>query len=301
LINQKKSIENIYSNFPTISCIMSVYNGEMFLNKAIDSILNQTFNDFEFIIINDNSTDSSRDIILSYNDSRIKFINNEINLGLTKSLNNGLNIAKGKFIARMDADDYSLPDRFEESLRLMSIGYKIVSLSAITNDGNRVGQIWNQKCMKYILLTYNPIVHSAVMFTSDIRYDESYRYAQDFELWSRFRMSVYKSEKVGVIFNKHQNQLSNKNRFEQLNNVKLIIKRNLTSINLFPTESQLNDLVKMRDNSKDDVQFYKTFKWLFISLLKHYPHELFTLLNYITIVKKGKKISFFKLLTCSKI
>jgi glycosyltransferase involved in cell wall biosynthesis len=92
---------------------MSVYNEEKYLSEAIESILNQTYSDFEFIIINDCSTDASCDIILSYIDKRIVFIENEINIGLARSLNKGIDIAKEKYIARMDADDISLPERFE--------------------------------------------------------------------------------------------------------------------------------------------------------------------------------------------
>ena len=102
---------------PTISVLMSVYNGELCLAEAIESILNQTFRDFEFLIINDGSTDSSWEIIQRYaeKDQRIVPITQE-NIGLTKSLNKGILIAKGEFIARQDSDDLSLPKRFDKQL-----------------------------------------------------------------------------------------------------------------------------------------------------------------------------------------
>ena len=90
---------------------MSVFNGEAFLKQAIESILNQTFTDFEFIIINDGSNDNTLSIIQNYTDSRITLINNEINLGLITSLNKGVSLAKAPLIARMDADDIAFPDR----------------------------------------------------------------------------------------------------------------------------------------------------------------------------------------------
>ena len=101
---------------PKISVIMPVYNMEKFLAKAIDSILNQTINNFEFIIINDGSTDNSLNILKSYNDKRIKIINNSKNLGIAKSLNKGKEVAVGEYIARQDADDISEPDRFFHQL-----------------------------------------------------------------------------------------------------------------------------------------------------------------------------------------
>ena len=100
--------------FPKISVIMAVYNSEKFLNESINSILNQTFKDFEFIIINDCSTDNSLKIIKEFikKDNRIKLINNERNLGAAGTRNEGLKIAKGKYIAILDSDDISYTQRF---------------------------------------------------------------------------------------------------------------------------------------------------------------------------------------------
>ena len=102
---------------PTISVIMPVFNGEQFLSKAIESILNQTFSDFELIIINDGSTDNTKKIIEKYKaiDKRI-IVKNQNNKGLTKSLNIAISITKGEYIARHDADDISLPHRFEKQI-----------------------------------------------------------------------------------------------------------------------------------------------------------------------------------------
>jgi glycosyltransferase involved in cell wall biosynthesis len=96
-----------------ISVVFAVYNSETYLKDAINSILSQTFEDFEFIIINDGSTDSSKEIILSYTDSRIVYVENEINRGLIYSLNRGLSQSRGKYIARMDADDIAFPQRLQ--------------------------------------------------------------------------------------------------------------------------------------------------------------------------------------------
>ena len=97
---------------PKISVLMPVYNGDQFLDKSIKSVLNQTFNNFEYIIINDGSTDDSLKIIKSFEDSRIKIINFSTNMGITAALNNGLNAAKGYYIARQDQDDISHLERF---------------------------------------------------------------------------------------------------------------------------------------------------------------------------------------------
>ncbi len=101
---------------PTISVVMPVYNGAKYLKEAIESVLNQSFKDFELILINDGSTDSSESIIKSFDEPRIVYLNNGGNLGLSKSFNKGIIAAKGTYIARMDADDVSLPNRFEIQL-----------------------------------------------------------------------------------------------------------------------------------------------------------------------------------------
>ncbi|HAS7841575.1 TPA: glycosyltransferase family 2 protein, partial [Vibrio cholerae] len=105
---------------PKISVVMSVYNGEKYLGEAIDSILKQTFSDFEFIIINDGSTDKTLEIIKSYmkKDDRIVLVSRE-NKGLIVSLNEGLDLAKGQYIARMDADDISIKSRFEKQIEFL--------------------------------------------------------------------------------------------------------------------------------------------------------------------------------------
>lgn len=103
----------------TVTVLMPVYNGEMYLREAIDSILHQTFTDFEFLIINDGSIDNSEAIILSYEDSRIRYEKNESNLKLITTLNKGIDLANGKYIVRMDADDISNPDRIEKQVAFL--------------------------------------------------------------------------------------------------------------------------------------------------------------------------------------
>ncbi|MDR1764349.1 MAG: glycosyltransferase [Dysgonamonadaceae bacterium] len=102
-----------------ISVLLPAYNAEKYLREAVDSILNQTFTDFELLIVNDGSTDSTEEIILSYSDSRIRYEKNDGNHGLIYTLNRGLTLCKGKYIARMDSDDIALPDRFQAQFDYM--------------------------------------------------------------------------------------------------------------------------------------------------------------------------------------
>ena len=185
-----------------ISVIMSNYNtDEEYLRAAIESVLNQTYENFEFIIVDDCSTNNSIEVIESYRDSRIRLIKNEENLGLTKSLNVALKTARGQYIARMDADDVCLPQRFEKQVLFLSQNPEyIVCGTAAEFVG--VWQKYNSKKVIFreipekeeyrirLLFENNPnIVHISAMFNAtilhsyNIEYNENYKYAQDYRMW----------------------------------------------------------------------------------------------------------------------
>src|SRR5688572_53842 len=105
---------------PLVTVLMPVYNAERFLSEAIDSILQQSLTDFEFLIIDDGSTDCSREIINAYKDDRIRLVQNESNLAITASLNKGIHLARASLIARMDADDISYPERLQKQYNYLS-------------------------------------------------------------------------------------------------------------------------------------------------------------------------------------
>jgi glycosyltransferase involved in cell wall biosynthesis len=175
---------------------MSVYNGERYIEEAIDSILNQTFEDFDFIIIDDCSTDRTVEIIQSYRDSRIRLIQNRENIGQTKSLNVGLKLAKGKYVARMDDDDISLPERLAKQVAYMEINPEIgICGTWIQTVGKVHGRIWRFPTgpddIKCRMVFESSLAHPSVMMRrkitdkTDIYYDPLYKRAQDYELWVR--------------------------------------------------------------------------------------------------------------------
>ena len=152
-----------------VSVVMPVYNGAKYLNESIDSILQQTFSDFEFIIINDGSTDNSLEIIKSYNDERIVLINQE-NQGVATSLNNGIKIAKGEYIARMDADDISYDDRFRIQVNFLKNNPDVIIVGSnadvIDKDGNFVyttNKPLVNVSLKNKLSLDSPFIHPSVM------------------------------------------------------------------------------------------------------------------------------------------
>lgn len=187
-------------NPPAITVIMSVFNGVPYLTEAVDSILGQTFRDFEFIIIDDGSVDGTREILRSYRDSRIRLVFNENNMGLTRSLNKGLSLSRGEFIARLDADDISCPDRLEKQFRFMRDNPDVAVLGTqayyIDGHGRPIryfapGHPCSAPAARYSLMFVTPVSHTTVMYRRDIvhdcfgGYDPAYEVGQDADLWCR--------------------------------------------------------------------------------------------------------------------
>lgn len=212
-----------------VSVIMSVFNGEKYLNEAIDSILDQSHKDFEFLIVDDCSTDSTNKILHDYEkkDSRVILIENTCNTGLTKSLNIALKCAKGKYILRMDADDVALPDRFEKQIIFMEKNQDIVlsgaNVKCIGKKSNLIVQGNDTVRNKYIMLMHTVINHPTFIIRSDflqkyhISYNEKLRYAQDYFMIYQ----VMKYGKIGnldevlLLYRRHVRQISDNKLVEQ--------------------------------------------------------------------------------------
>jgi GT2 family glycosyltransferase len=187
-------------NTPKISVVMPVYNSEEYASEAIESILNQTEKDFEFIIIDDGSTDNSEKIIKSFHDQRIKYFKKP-HSGIIDSLNFGIKEARSEFIARMDSDDISIPERLEKQILFFKNNpdYALVGSCAIKIDefGEESGNLdyppvsWKE-IKKYSLL-HNPFIHPTVMFKKELILTvggyRNFKHAEDYELWTRI---IYK-------------------------------------------------------------------------------------------------------------
>jgi glycosyltransferase involved in cell wall biosynthesis len=178
---------------PRISVIMPVYNAEPHLRAAIESVLGQTFGDFELLIFDDGSTDGSRAAIESYDDPRIRFFHHKENVGYVRHLNRGLELARGEYIFRMDADDIALPRRFERQLAFLDRHPEVGLCGAWVRYIGQ-GRGWKKppathEAIRVELLEGTAIVHpSAAMRRStllahDLRYLESYLYTEDYEMW----------------------------------------------------------------------------------------------------------------------
>jgi len=179
-------------NKPKISVVMPVYNSEKYLKESIGSILNQTFKDFEFIIINDASTDNSLNVIKSYKDKRIKLITNNKNLGVSKTRNIGLDLSSGKYIAVMDSDDISLLDRLrlqfdylERQKHIFLLGGSAIFIDEDGKEIRRFRKYDNFRMLAWRLPKSCGIIHSSVMFRNEknIFYSEIYPSSEDYNLY----------------------------------------------------------------------------------------------------------------------
>jgi len=184
---------------PIVSVLMPVYNNEEYLVDAIDSILTQTFGEFEFIIIDDGSTDGSIEILNRYKnkDPRIKVYLQSQNVGIVEALNKGVKLSTGKYIARMDADDISLPDRLERQLAFLDsnpevgvLGTNIQLIDAVGEQHETIKFPDSHNQILWSLCFYSPIVHPSALIRRNVilrvgGYRSKYPHAEDYDLWTR--------------------------------------------------------------------------------------------------------------------
>ena len=178
---------------PLVSIIMPVYNTAPYLREAMDSMLSQSFEDFELIVLNDCSPDNAEEILDTYNDPRIVRYKGECNVGLGNVLNVGIGMARGKYIARMDSDDISLPDRLQVQVDYLNAHpeYDFVSVGMREfGDGDRVYAYDNElEEIKFNALFFTPVLHASSMWRKKsfegLFYNQAFVPSEDYELWTR--------------------------------------------------------------------------------------------------------------------
>lgn len=237
---------------PKITILMPVYNGEKYLREAIKSILNQTFNDFELLIINDGSSDQSEKIIKSFIDSRIRLITNKKNLGLVDTLNIGFKEAKGKYIARMDQDDISLSPRLKKQYNFMENNPEIgISGTWVKKIGKKMSFIskyytGHNELFAYLLFG-TPFAHPSVIIRKDIIepnnlfYNHKYKNAEDIELWSRaFKLTkIANIPEILLYYRSHPESTSQKKSDERNDAAAKLKLELLNKLNLNPAPEEL--------------------------------------------------------------
>jgi glycosyltransferase involved in cell wall biosynthesis len=213
---------------PKVSVFMPVYNAENYLNESIDSILTQSFEDFEFVIVNDGSTDRSADVIKSYSDKRIRFIENPKNLGLIASLNIGLDICKGDYIVRMDQDDFSLPQRIEKQVLFMDENPEYGLIGCWFED---FGENIESKVIRYsgddtyirirhLYQTHiahpTAVLRKAVIDEHNLRFDPEYVHGEDYAFWVHMSAFCKLSNYPEMLVRKRDHPGNISNRYAQI-------------------------------------------------------------------------------------
>jgi glycosyltransferase involved in cell wall biosynthesis len=232
--NREQLFSEMYKNYtpqtmldtpaPKISVVMSVYNAENYLGEAIESILNQTFTDFEFLIFNNGSTEDSLNIIKKYTDSRIRVFDSIVGTAYTKHLNNGIAMARGKYIARMDADDISLPTRFEKQYNLMEehpeIGLCSTWIEVFYNKNKFFRLTWTIKPpvnffdiqLRHIFASSfsnsAAMIRKSLLDDLKIRYDENMIPADDYDLWIRILKNSKGTNIPDILIKARQHQFN---------------------------------------------------------------------------------------------
>ena len=263
---------------PKISLIMSVYNGEDYLAETIESVINQTFKEWEFIIINDCSTDNTFEILAEYasKDKRIKVHTNETNLRLPSSLNKALSFAEGKYIARMDADDICIPDRLQKQYDFMEANPNVdlsscrfLTLKNGVYSSGGCGGKGDSESIKALLLVTNPILHPGIIAKADVikelGYDKNFTCTEDMELWTRFVLNNKRVEILSeylMIYRLHDKQITETTLDKQKNEVIKIQKTYLSQLLKPMTEEQeefyINGIYFRKNiNVSKFIEFYR--------------------------------------------
>ena len=266
---------------PKISLIMSVYNGEDYLAETVESVLCQTFTEWEFIIINDCSTDNTSKILAEYasKDARVKVHTNKTNLRLPSSLNKALSLAEGKYIARMDADDICMPDRLQKQYDFMEANPNVdlsscrfLTLKNGVYSSGGCGGKGESESIKALLLVTNPILHPGIIAKADVikelGYDKNFTCTEDMELWTRFVLNNKRVEILSeylMIYRLHDKQITETTLDKQKNEVIKIQKTYLSQLLKPMTEEQeefyINGIYFRKNiNVSKFIEFYRWAK-----------------------------------------
>ncbi len=295
-----------------ISVVMSNYNtDEAYLRASIESILNQNYKNFEFIIVDDCSSDNSVSVIESYSDKRIRLIRNQKNMGLTKSLNVAINDAKGEFIARMDADDIALPQRFEKQVDFLrknpehiACGTAIKILGS-HKDGKIISRtIPDVETFRIYLLfgNYPNIAHPTAMFNHtllkkhNVKYDEKCLLAQDYKMWvdCSKHAPCYNLDEVLLLYRVHDKAVSVEKQQLQKDIAAQIITEQLQALDMsLDSEISETHINFMFERKKYNPKFKKWIKKL---IAQNKTHKIYNADKLKTILwQRWAEISYIEL------
>ena len=240
------------ANNPRVTVLMPVYNSASHLVAALESILRQSWKDFEFLIIDDGSNDQSANIVHSFDDPRIRFVSNERNQGLIHTLNKGFDLARGTYIARMDADDISLPKRLERQVDFMDRNPGIGACGTWVETFGERNDVWRypvtSEDVHTHLLFHSALAHPTVCLRRaafdkhGLRYDENYPHAEDFQLWQRASdcFPIVNLGEVQLKYNIHSKSISQTKREMQSVTLRQIDREALIRLGIEASDAELD-------------------------------------------------------------
>lgn len=271
---------------------MPFYNSRLYLEEAVRSILSQTFTDFELILIDDGSTDGSADIVTSIHDKRIKLVKNPKNMGLIATLNKGLDLAIGKYIARMDADDIALPERLKIQLEFLENNPQVIVCGTqiryfgTVNSNSKLYE--KDEEIKSSLIFGSCFAHPTVMMRTEVLrknnlyYENNHLHLEDYDLWLRMRNYGEYANINTVLLNYRigEQNITQINKDSREKRMKSIYADVLRSLNIDGSEDNCNLLYELSFNSKKIKNFKKLarFKNMLIQqneAKNFYNHEAF--------------------------
>lgn len=244
------------NNTPLVSVVMPVYNAEKYVASAITSILQQTYTYFEFIIIDDGSTDNTLTIVNSFKDKRIKVFKNQLNSGVVATLNRGLDLAQGKYIARIDADDIALPNRLQKQVDFLNnneyygiVGTRIKHMIGDDNTPTNAESViaFDDHHIRFRALFYTPFMHPTVMVRAflikKLKYDANFEIAEDYNLWFEI-LKLTKGKNLNEVllyYRIHPNKTGLKRKEQQLHSLAKLIEKQFNYYNIAYTKENIDE------------------------------------------------------------
>ena len=296
---------------PLVSVVMTVYNYENFVKDSIQSILAQSFSDFEFIIVDDASTDETAEVVKSFKDQRIRYIRNSSNIGQTKSLNKAIRIAQGKYIARLDADDMAFPERLKLQVKFMerNLQVGVVGTWLQSVDENKIliresrypllpdlPRLLLLNLLNWPCLTHPSVMIRRAVFDKIGLYDESYYISQDYDLWLRIarHYPIRNIPRILLVYREHRGSLSRSKQEKTRQEVRQIIISNLSfflpGIEEKDRESLVNFLMfERQSNALAGRTVFKLLDMLLDSL-RNMPHKISQ--NELSYLKKMARLNY---------
>lgn len=263
-----------------VSVVLPVYNSEDYISQALESILDQTYSNLEILIINDGSNDETLSLLKGYTDKRIRIINNERNKGLIFSLNRGLCEVQGEYIARMDADDISLPTRIKEQVTFLELNPHIGVCGTWMESFGKVNSFHQLPVenddIKLRMLFKCSFFHPTVMIRNSllkingVKYKENYKHAEDYKLWTDLydKTGFYNLPKVLLKYRTHNENVSVKNKKEQIVNSEKIKQELLTFLCPRLTKKETEICRKAIEEKALAVSELKLLEHIIVELLK---------------------------------